>query len=251
MRALFPAILQSQYAEAIQATSVLIANDSDTPVKALALQWIIVQRSGQSKTLTNSIFPEPSATWLPGDVDLIPANGYMLATPKAYETGRKTPTRSAQSPIMVAYEIASSSGDSRADLADLTNADHIDVQVLEVVTLKPHATVGTNSTGLTARVACERNAAIVEAQSLASDLKGSDRPAQLLKVHFFMGRVAEASDLCPGARAREAARLLDLEAVYGQSYVVKVVNDHSSRPLRPFNIVSPPPANTQPSVRSE
>ncbi len=213
LRQHFAGILGSDMYSLIRATTVLVSNETNVPVRAFTVSWTLDNPDGSRESLYTTVFPDSKHSHLlPGVDPALGAARYGLISPFAHveEDGREVPEVSSLQRYLDSYADIGSSSSQRSILSKLAAAKQITVE-LDGAVFSNGTFIGRDTFGLWQKFTCEHNGAIQEAISLGRVIGQGDSPRNTLERDATLSLAPPNPDSgCLAARGREAARLLEV-----------------------------------------
>jgi hypothetical protein len=227
-----PDVAASPHYPSMKATSVLISNETPFAVRAIALRWTITQADGTERSSYSCICPEPAGNaLLPGRRAALLPSHIALASPRGHSEEGAVAGHAANASLL-----ESAFAKMPADPAsDVLSAQKISVTI-DAIVFGSGMVRGPDTFGLQQKLACERNGAVEEAQALAPFLGNSSALTQKLTDDAATADTAYLGG-CAMARAREARRLLDLQADRGAEAVGAAIQQLSHAPAHSLHRV--------------
>jgi len=204
VRQRLPEIAASARYQLIKNTSVVVVNDTAFKVKAMALKWFVTQSDGTQTVSYSCVCPQPLGhVFLPGRLPALLPSQIAVVSPLGHAEESIAVSRAANASALDAAYVNGASAPAILGAQQLT-------VVIDSIVFGNDSVVGTDSFDLLDKLACERNGAIAEAQSL---LPLANNPAALTRQLNADTALSGSptSTTCALGRASEARRLLQLQ----------------------------------------
>jgi hypothetical protein len=208
----FPGLTGSPHYAEIKATSLMLVNDAPEPVRVAAVEWKIESASGDQSTQFTLIGD------VSDDTAVIGNGSASLVSPLSHLEAISGPDRKRQAAFLQIY--------ARSDLVKpLLTAKSI-TGIIDGVIFASNIVMGPDTYGLARLYACERKAAVSEAQALKPEVQNLPLLNWRLNEDSTLKKVGD--DDCAEGGRQEAIRLLSIEKTKGIEALSQAIAETSA-----------------------